>query len=78
MRRIELTKEARKQAVSEIKGYFSKGMEQEIGGLSAGLLLDFILENIGPDIYNQALKDAYLLLNERIEDLFSLEKNHRP
>jgi uncharacterized protein (DUF2164 family) len=78
MKKIELPKEVKKQAVSDIKEYFSKEMDQQIGDLSADLMLDFILENIGPAVYNQAIKDAYLFLSERVEDLYSLERNPRP
>lgn len=77
-KKIELPREIKDQALSDIKNYFSKEREEELGDLGAGLLLDFILENIGPVIYNQALKDSYSFMSEKLEDLFCLEKRSRP
>jgi uncharacterized protein (DUF2164 family) len=37
--------------------------------LPAGLLLDFMLEEIGPAIYNKAVEDAQARLQLRIADL---------
>lgn len=76
-KKIELEKEVRKQAVEDIKTYFSNEREEEIGDLGAGLLLDFIIEEIGPVLYNQGIKDAHLFLSERLEDLYGLEKQSR-
>ena len=33
----------------------------------AELILNFIINNIGPYIYNQAIGDAYKLISERTE-----------
>ena len=74
MKKIQLAKDDRNQAISDIKRYFLKEREEEIGDLSAGLLLDFISENIGPLYYNDAIKDAYAFITEKAEDLFGLEK----
>jgi len=51
--RIRLTKERRDELVSEIKNYFLKEREEEIGDLAAGLVLDFIVEKIAPEFYNR-------------------------
>ncbi|CQR73163.1 hypothetical protein SOV_49500 [Sporomusa ovata DSM 2662] len=75
MKNIELTKEEQQLAVENIKSYFFTEKEESITDLSAILLLDFILENIGPLIYNQAIKDAHFFMGEKLDDLFSLEKS---
>ncbi len=46
--KIELTDEARKRAVASLRRYFAAELDQEVGDLKAGLLLDFILQEIGP------------------------------
>lgn len=38
------------------------------------MLLDFILKDVGIYIYNQALSDSHQLMLQKIEDIFSLEK----
>lgn len=74
MHGICLSKEERHAALEAIKSYFLNEKDEEITDLSATLLLDFILKNIGPAIYNQALGDAHCFLTEKLEDLYSLEK----
>jgi uncharacterized protein (DUF2164 family) len=77
-KKIEIPKDIRKQLVEDIEAYFSKERDEDIGDLSAGLLLDFFLECIGPAVYNEALKDVYSFFSEKLEDIFTLEKHSRP
>ena len=41
---IEITKEARKEAVRSIERYFHENMDEPIGNLAAGALLGYFLE----------------------------------
>jgi len=66
---IELKKQARTDAVASLKKYFDEEMREPIGDLRAGLLLDFLLEEIGPAIYNQAIGDAQARIAARVQDL---------
>lgn len=77
MNKIQLPKDIKKQAVQEIKKYFSSERDEEMGDLSAELVLDFFLEEIGPYVYNQAIKDAHSYIDEKVEDMFGLEKDVR-
>jgi len=43
--------------------------DQEIGDLKAKLLLDFVLREIGPAIYNQAVSDAQAFMSEMVAEL---------
>jgi len=71
---IRLTKERRDEMVSEIKNYFSKEREEEIGDLAAGLILDFIVEKIAPEFYNQGIFDSHQYMQDAADDLFALRK----
>jgi uncharacterized protein (DUF2164 family) len=66
---ITLSKEARKQSIASIRRYVTENMEEEIGDLKAGLLLDYFLEEIGPVVYNQAIADAQAYFQEKTTDL---------
>lgn len=66
---ITLSADTRKQALASIKQYVAKNLEQDIGDLRAGLLLDYILREIGPSIYNRAIQDAQSYLQDRVSDL---------
>lgn len=66
---IELSREARAQAVLSIERYFAENMEQRIGNIAAGALLSFFLEEIGPSIYNKAVMEAQEKLQARVSEL---------
>nr|WP_315475533.1 DUF2164 domain-containing protein [uncultured Undibacterium sp.] len=66
---IQLKTEIRKQAVESLQRYFDINMEETLGNLPANNLLDFILEEIGPSIYNQAVRDAQDHLQTRVQEL---------
>lgn len=71
---IKLSKEKREDMISSIKEYFLNEREEEIGDLSASLLLDFITEKLAPEFYNIGVADSYRYMNERCEDLLSIQK----
>ena len=66
---IELGKEDREQAIASIQRYFKENMEEPIGNIAAGALLGFVLEEIGPSVYNRAVADVQERLGARIADL---------
>jgi uncharacterized protein (DUF2164 family) len=66
---IELSKEARQQAIASIERYFQENMEERIGNIAAGALLAFLLEEIGPSIYNRAVAEVQERLGARVAEL---------
>lgn len=66
---IELTSDAKKQALASIKRYCAEHLDEDLGDLKAGLLLDFFLKEIGPSVYNAAITDAQVYLRDRVADL---------
>ena len=66
---LELPKQARTEAIASLQRYFQEEMPEPLGDLPAGLFLNFILEEIGPVIYNRAIADAQARLASRVSDL---------
>lgn len=66
---ITLLPDTRKDMLESIKRYVSENLEQEIGDLQAGFLLDYVLKEIGPSVYNAAIRDAQGYFQERVGDL---------
>lgn len=66
---IKLTDEQRKQAIASIKRYVAQELDQDIGDLKAGLLLEFFLKEVAPSVYNGAVADAQAYLRDRLADL---------
>jgi uncharacterized protein (DUF2164 family) len=71
---IKITKDQRNEMIAAIKHYFLKEREEEIGDLRAGLMLDFILEELAPEFYNQGVSDSYTYMKDTIEDLLSIQR----
>src|SRR5437868_9717575 len=68
---VALTGEARKQALASLRRYCAQELDLELeeGDLQMIGLLDFILKEIGPSIYNGAVADAGAFLHARLADL---------
>jgi uncharacterized protein (DUF2164 family) len=69
MMTIEISKQVRSDAIASIQRYFQENMSDPIGDLQAGLLLSFVIEEIGPVIYNRAIADAQARMQQRVSDL---------
>lgn len=71
MRKLELTDDQKTLALEQIKNYFYEERDEQIGDLQSRLLLNFIVEKIGPHIYNQAVMDMQKYMGERVEDMYA-------
>ena len=66
---IELDKAAREAAIASIQRYFEHQLDEPLGNLQAGALLDFFVREIGPSVYNRAIADAQTRLAARVAEL---------
>ena len=66
---IALSPEITKRMLASIKRYAAGNLDEKIGDLKAALLLDYVLKEIGPTIYNQAIADAQSYFTGRVADL---------
>lgn len=66
---IELHKEERAEAIRSIERYFQEHMDERIGNIAAGALLNFFVEEVGPLIYNQAVAQVQERLQLRVAEL---------
>lgn len=69
MKPIELTSQQRAEAVASIRQYFEENLPEPIGDLPAGLLLDYVLQELAPVVYNRAIAEAQARLTQRVADL---------
>jgi len=78
MLKLKLDLEARKTLVSEIQAYFAKERSETLGELAAGEVLDFMIQQLGPVLYNQAIRDARVVVMQQMErveeEVFALEQ----
>lgn len=62
----KIPREQKTQIISLIQQYFREERDEEIGNLAAELLLDFIIKQIGPYLYNQAIDDVQAVITQKM------------
>lgn len=67
--RIKLDEERKAEIVRSLMGYFSSEFDEKISEYRAEGLVDFLLRQIGPSQYNQAIADAHKFMAEKLADL---------
>jgi len=72
--KISLTKEKREDMISSIKEYFYTEREEELGDLASSKILNFIIDELSLEFYNQGVNDSYKYMNKSIDDLLSIQK----
>ena len=72
--KIKLSKEKRDEMLAAIKTYFLTEREEELGDLGSGFILDFIVDKLAPEFYNQGVYDSYKYMSDRLEDVLSIQR----
>lgn len=68
---IKLKAEAQARFIASIKRFFTENLDDDIGDLKASLLLDFVMQEMGPTLYNQAVADAQTRVQDMVSELDS-------
>lgn len=66
---INLPPDTLKQLQASLKRYVAENLDEDIGDLKASLMLDFVMKEIAPTIYNRAINDAQTYFQARVADL---------
>jgi len=66
---LELPPDATTRSLASIKRFFDESLDLEVGELKARMVLEFILKEIGPSIYNRAIADVQGRMHERVAEL---------
>ena len=67
--RVQIDGERREDLLREIGGYFMENFDEEISAFKAEGLLDFFVSQLGPPVYNQAIRDAHAFIQDKLTDL---------
>ena len=66
---IELSREARQAAAAGLRKVLIEELEVEVGTLQAEMVLDRLVLDLGPVLYNRALTDARAVIAAKAEDM---------
>ena len=64
-----LSVEKRRKAIDEIIHFFDNERDEQIGNIAAEQVLNFFLEAVAPELYNQAIRETKAVLQNRLEEL---------
>ncbi|KGX86582.1 DUF2164 domain-containing protein [Pontibacillus litoralis] len=75
---MKFPREKKEQLIEQLQSYFAMERGEEIGSIGAEQLLDFVMKEVEPHIYNQAIRDAKNMVEQTLmnveENILSLEK----
>ncbi|MGL4742484.1 MAG: DUF2164 domain-containing protein [Sarcina sp.] len=74
MKNFTLSKERKEKLIKDIQEFFLVERDEMLGDLAASIILDFILETVGAELYNQGVSDSYKYMSDRVEDLLGITK----
>lgn len=66
---IRIDEERKAQLVSRLRGFFLEEFEEDVSRFRAEQILDFVIDAVGPEVYNQAVQDARQFVQQRLDDL---------
>ncbi len=66
---ISLSTDDRKQALISLRRFCGDELEADLSDIQVTALLEFMLKEIGPSVYNGAIADAQAFLRARLGDL---------
>ena len=69
---ISLDDTRKKVIIEELQSYYRAEHDELIGDLKAEMLVEFFISKLGPQIYNQAISDAYSFIQDKLIDLESV------
>lgn len=76
---MELSEEDESAILAQIKDYMQDEFDLALGNLQAKMMLDFIIDSIGPKLYDQVIDDIepwfYSRFTGILEDLHALKKD---
>ena len=67
--KVRLSDERRKQLIRSIQQYFDENFDEPISDFRAEGLLDFLVQELGPPIYNQGVRDAAAFVQDKLADI---------
>ncbi|HEX6133047.1 MAG TPA: DUF2164 domain-containing protein [Longimicrobiales bacterium] len=67
--RIRLSDERRVRVLESLKRYYADNFDEPLSDFRAEALLDFVIAELGPAVYNQGVRDACAALQGKLADL---------
>lgn len=74
----KLPREQKEWMMEKVQQYMAEELQEDLGNIAAEGMVEFMLKELGPYVYNQAVKDARDMLMAKMtsmeEDLYAMEQ----
>jgi uncharacterized protein (DUF2164 family) len=67
--RIHLAPDRRARLIVALKAYFATEFDESLSDFRAQALLDFLVRELGPPVYNQGVRDAARFMQDKLTDI---------
>lgn len=67
--RIRLAPDRRARLIVALKSYFTTEFDESLSDFRAQALLDFLVRELGPPVYNQGVRDAAKFMQDKLTDI---------
>lgn len=67
--RIKLSDERREDLLRSIVEFYADNFDEDLSEFRAQAVLDFFVKELGPPVYNQAIRDAHAYMQDKLSDL---------
>ena len=67
--RIRLADDRRARLLTSLTHYFSENFDDALSDFRANALLDFMIRELGPPVYNQGVRDACGYMQHKLGDI---------
>jgi uncharacterized protein (DUF2164 family) len=66
---VVLDDDRRAQLIAELQALYLDSFDEQMSAFRAEQVLEFFLASLGPQVYNQAVKDARAFFQQKLDDL---------
>ena len=66
---IRMESDRREELLERLRGFWLEEFDEELSAFRAERILDFVMEAIGPAVFNQGVLDARRWMQSRLDDL---------
>jgi len=78
---VKLPREEKDAIIAQLMDFYREERSEELGAIGAEQIVDFMLREIAPYVYNRAIEDARKVVLEKSssieEELYALERRTR-
>ncbi|RCX23864.1 uncharacterized protein (DUF2164 family) [Fontibacillus phaseoli] len=75
---VKIPKEHKEEMIKSVQAFFEEERSESIGELGADQLIDFMIKELAPYLYNKGIEDARKVILEKMnqvdDELYALEK----